>query len=553
MRANESDYVIVGAGAAGCVIASRLTEDPATSVTLLEAGGSDASVFLRIPSLNFMVMTDDRYNWNFDTEPVPGFQDRRLRLLAGKVLGGSSAINGLVYTRGHSTEFDLWRQMGCEGWGWSEVLPYFKKAENSARGASAWHGTDGPLRVRQCELRLPIIDAFLGAMEQSGYPLIGDFNSDEPEGFGMFDLNVSPKGRRVSTAAGYLAPARSRPNLKLQLGALATRVVIEKGRAKGVVVLEKGVETTYWARREVILSAGGIKSPQLLKLSGIGPAGELARHGIKVVADSPQVGENYQNHIVYTMQYTCSQPVTSYKFVSAPQGIKACVDYLLTGRGVLTESPFGAGGFFKTDPRLDIADIQVVLSTALVLDPGKSNGGAQKKGFRSLLPNTHGFALFVQQGTPYSRGSVALKSADPLQYPAIFPNCLSDPRDLPIMVEGAKRMREAMRQPAIRHLIDREITPGPEVVDDAALAEDIRRNGGTVFHQSGTCVMGDRSNAVVDPQLRVNGVEGLRVADMSIVPVLPNSTPHALAIMIGEKAADMIRAGSAASQRPAAA
>jgi choline dehydrogenase len=545
MPRKESDYIIVGAGAAGCVIASRLTEEVGTSVTLLEAGGSNSSIFLRIPGLSFLVMLDDRYNWNFDTEPVPGFQNRSLRLLAGKVLGGSSSINGLVYTRGHSTEFDLWRQMGCEGWSSADVLPYFKKAENSTRGVSEWHGTSGPLRVRRCEARLPIIDAFLGAMQQCGYPLIDDFNVDAPEGFGMFDLNVSPKGQRVSTAAGYLEPALSRPNLTLQTGVLATRVVIENGRAKGVVVSRNGVETTYWARREVILSTGGIKSPHLLMLSGIGPADQLRRHGVEVLVDSPQVGQNYQNHILYSMQYSCSQPVTSYKYVSVPQGIKAGLDYLFTGRGVLTESPFGIGGFFRTDPRLDIADIQVVLSTALVLDPGKSDGGSKRSGFRSLLPNAHGFALFVQQGTPYSRGSVGLKSADPLQYPAIFPNYLSDPRDLPILLAGVKRMRDAMRQAAISHLIEREITPGPDVRSDEDLAADIRRNGGTVFHQSGTCVMGSSSNSVVDPQLRVRGVESLRIADNSIIPVLPNSTPHALAIMIGEKAADLIKASAA--------
>ncbi len=552
MRQNESDYVVVGAGAAGCVVAGRLTENADTSVTLLEAGGPDSSIFLRIPGLSFMVMLDDRYNWNFDTEPVPGFQNRALRLLAGKVVGGSSSINGCVYTRGHSSEFDLWRQLGCEGWGSADVLPYFKKAEDNARGAGEWHGGSGPLKVRQGEARLPIIDAFLGAVKQAGYPVIDDLNTDQVEGFGLFDLNISRKGQRVSAATGYLAPAMSRPNLKLHTGVLATKIVIENGRAKGVEVSRDGVKTTYWARREVIVSAGGIKSPHLLMLSGIGPADELRKHGIEVVVDSPQVGQNYQNHIQYSLQYLCSQPVTSYKYVTVAQGVKACLDYLLTGRGVLTESPFGIGGFFRTDPSLDIADVQVVMTTALVLDPGKSKGGG-KTGFRSLLPNVHGFALIIQPGTPYSRGSVRMKSADPLQNPAIFPNCFGDPRDMATMLAGVKRMREAMRQPAISQVIEREISPGPAVVDDAELEADIRMNGGTVFHQSGTCVMGDKSTSVVDAQLRVRGIEGLRVADMSIIPVLPNSTPHALAITIGEKAADMIKGSAApAAQRSAA-
>ena len=281
----ESDYVIVGAGAAGCVIASRLTEDPAVRVTLLEAGGLDSSIFLKIPGLSFLVMLDDRYNWNFDTEPDPGFQDRPLRILAGKVVGGSSSINGLLYTRGHSTEYDLWRQMGCVGWSSNDVLPYFKRAESSARGPSQWHGAGGPLKVRRGEAKLPIVDAFLEAVRRAGFPLVDDFNTDVVEGFGLFDLNVSPQGRRVSTAAGYLAPARKRPNLSLETNVQARRVIIENGRAKGVEVSRNGAKETFLARREVIICAGAIKSPQLLMLSGIGPASDLRKHGLEVIAE----------------------------------------------------------------------------------------------------------------------------------------------------------------------------------------------------------------------------------------------------------------------------
>jgi choline dehydrogenase len=540
MSRNESDYVIVGAGAAGCVIASRLTEDPAVNVTLLEAGGLDSSIFLKIPGLSFLVMLDDRYNWNFDTEPDPGFQDRPLRILAGKVVGGSSSINGLLYTRGHSTEFDLWRQMGCVGWSSNDVLPYFKKAENSARGPSQWHGDSGPLKVRRGEADLPIVDAFLEAARRAGFPVIDDFNTDVIEGFGLFDLNVSPQGRRVSTATGYLAPARKRRNLSLETGAHARKVIIENGRAKGVDVSRNGAKETFWARREVIVCAGAIKSPQLLMLSGVGPASDLRRCGLDVVADSPEVGRNYQNHVQYSLQYKCSQPVTSYKYVSPGQGMKAGLQYLFTGRGVLTESPFGVGGFFKTQPDLALPDVQVVMSTALVLDPGNDKGTGGKASYRSLLPNAHGFSLIIMPGTPHSRGTVQLRSADPLEQPMIMPNHFSDPRDMPIMVAGAKRMRAAMRQPPISGLIERELTPGPSIGDDD-LESDIRKNGGSVFHQCGTCAMGGGPQSVADPELRVRGVEGLRVADASVIPVLPNATPHALTIMIGEKAADMIR------------
>ncbi|MGE3301852.1 MAG: GMC family oxidoreductase [Hyphomonadaceae bacterium] len=536
MAQTSFDYVIVGAGAAGCVMAARLSEDPAVRVALIEAGGGDGSPFLRIPGFGFLVGAAPKYNWGFVTEPMVGVDGRRMTLLAGKALGGSSSINGMIYTRGHSRDYDLWRQMGAEGWGFEGVLPFFRKAEGSARGASALRGGDGPFRTKKSEPRLPIADAFLEALTQAGFPLRDDLNADEGEGFGFYDVNIH-RGRRMSAAASYLEAARVRPNLSVFTRAHALRVAIENGRARGVEILHLGVAERVSAEREVIVCAGAIKSPQLLMLSGVGPAEELAAQGLPVVVDSPNVGRNLQNHPCYRAQWLCNAPVTARRHLHPLSAAKAAWNYALHRSGPLAESFVTAGGFFRTDERMETPDAQVVMLAALVPDarPGKLNPW-------DLLPKEDGFSLTIYQGSPWSRGDVRLASADPLAAPRVQPNYFADPRDMDVLVRAMTMMRAVIRQPAIAKYVAREVRPGLAAVDDATLRADIRRNASTSYHQAGTCAMGVDETAVVDAALRVRGVDGLRVADASVIPRLPNAALHGPVIMIGEKAAALVKA-----------
>ena len=538
------DYIIIGAGASGCVVAGRLAEDSTAGVALVEAGGGDDSLYLKIPALSFMVMSKDEYNWNFATEPVPGFDGRTLNILSGKVVGGGSSVNGLIYSRGFSREYDYWRQLGCEGWGFDDVLPYFKRSEGSDRGGSNFHGADGPLKVKKGGSDLPIYKSFLRAVSDAGFPIVDDLVSDV-EGFGYYDTNVSADGRRVSAATAFLGRGRERGNLELLTKATALRVVIEKGRAEGVEILHQGEHKLLRARKEVILSAGAIKTPQLLMLSGVGPSAELAKHNVPVLVHSPNVGANYQNHVPYTLQYLCSRPVSAFSYLKPVNAIKAGLTYLTARRGPLAETAFGVGGTFKTDQRLEVPDIQVVVSGAIVFGAGTANAELKReKTFRDHLPTAEGFAVMVYQGSPQSRGTVGLRSKDPLDQPLICPNHLSDPRDMKTLTKAVKQMREAMEQPAIRSVIAREVSPGDAVQSDEALEAEIRKNGGTVSHHCGTCAIGSADASVVDPQLRVRGVKDLRVADNSIIPVILNATLHSHALMIGERAADFVRGRS---------
>jgi choline dehydrogenase len=544
VNGGECDYLVVGAGAAGCVVAARLAEQAGIRVALVEAGPPDRSIFFKIPALGFVVMSKDRYNWNFETEPVPGLNNRRLRIFAGKVLGGSSSINGLTYLRGHPLEYDLWRQMGCDGWGFEDVLPYFRRSEGSERGASRWHGESGPIKVRRSRPQAPICAAFLQATSEAGFRRIEDFNAGDITGFGYVDMNASPRGRRMSTAAAYLGAAAPK-GLRIITGAQALRIVIEEGRAAGIEIMRAGRRQIIRASKEVILSAGAINSPKLLMLSGIGPAAELRRHGIEVACDSPNVGANFQNHSQYTMQYACSAPVTSYADVHPLAVARNILHYALTGRGVLAQTVFTVFGFLQTDPGLAMPDIQVAMSSAIAGNAAAPAAGRSKMpGPWAMLPRQHGFGLTLYQGTSYSRGRVRLRSADPLASPSIEPNYFSDPRDARILAQGLRTMRGIVAQPAIWRFIDKELTPGPAVPDEK-LESEIRRNGGTVHHPCGTCAMGSQPASVVDPRLRVRGIGGLRVADASIMPVMLNATLHAPTIMVGEKAAAMILADRA--------
>lgn len=524
------DYIVVGAGATGSVVAARLSEDGSASVLLIEAGGSDANLVLRVPGLGFAAGTIARHNWNFLTEPVPALNDRRLTFLQGRVMGGSGSMNGMVYTRGHSREYDAWAKKGCTGWSFKEVKPFFLKSEANRRGGQ-WHGTEGPMRLRPARPDLPICDAFLDAAGAQGLPVVEDINANHPEGVGVYDVNIE-KGRRHSAARAFLGPARDRANLTIMRNTQVTAVTLAKGRATGVRALRRGRDVTFSASREVVLCGGAIMSPALLMLSGIGPAEHLRRLGIGVRVDAPAVGENLQNHPCYRPQYACSQPVTARNHVTPLGALRAGWHYLTHATGPLAESFASVGGFFKSNPDLDQADMQVVFLSAL-----PPSGGTR---VFDLLPREQGFALTIYQGTPYSRGRVSLRSANPLDPPRIDTGYFTDSRDIEVLATGVQRIRDVMQQPAIARYIRHEIAPVSTVRTRADLIEEIRRNAGTSYHQCGTCAMGEDNRAVLDPALRVRGVKGLRVADTSVMPRMPNAALHAPALMIGEKAAAMI-------------
>lgn len=525
------DFIVVGAGASGSAVAGRLSEDPSVNVTLIEAGGRDIDPFLRIPGLGFAAGSFARYNWNFVTEPIPELHHRKMTLLQGKVIGGSSSMNGMVYTRGHSSEYDRWAEMGCDGWGFDDVLPFFLKSEANHRGAGPWHGGDGPVRLRRANPALPICDAFLEASHAAGFPVVEDLNANHAEGLGWYDVNID-RGMRLSAARAYLAPGRQRPNLTVVRSTRVLRVLIERGRAVGVEAVSRGKRVRFYADREIILCGGAIMSPTLLLNSGVGPAGELSRRGVDVVVDSPNVGGNLQNHPCYRPQFACSAPVTARNHVTFSGALKAGLSYLAARRGPLAESFASAGGFFRSDPDLPVADMQVVMLSAL-----PPSGGQR---IRDLLPREQGFGLTIYQGSPFSRGRVRLRSADPMRQPVVETGYFSDPRDLEVLAAGVQRMRDVMRQPAIARYIEAEVVPGPGVTTHDGLMEEIRRNAGTSYHQCGTCAMGSEDSSVVDLRLRVRGVEGLRVADNSIMPRLPNTALHAPALMIGERMAAMV-------------
>ena len=528
------DYIVVGAGAAGCVVAGRLSQMmPDARIALIEAGGTRLGLTTRIPGAGFIASTSPRRNWNFETEPVPALNGRKLWWFQGRILGGSSSINGMLYLRGHSLEYDQWAQRGCNGWSFDHVLPYFKKAETNTRGANEWHGDRGPITVKPSRIDLPICDAFLAAAQGAGFAVVDDLNADIAEGFGRIDTNIA-NGRRASTAVAYVQPARQRGNLDLLSQTLAARIVIEGSRARGVEIVREGVRETIWAEREIILCGGAVNSPQLLMLSGIGAADHLSQLGIPVVLDMPAVGRNLANHPCYSLRYACSEPVTAYKYLNPRAALGIGLRYALSRGGALGESYIATGGYMRSDPALAVSDMIVVMAPALI-----TRGGI---GWRlgDLFPDRHGFTVMVGVGRPLSRGHVLLRSSDPAAHPRIFPEYFSEPEDLRALVRSVCRMREMMRGPAIRNLIKAELVPGPVTNNQVAIEEDIRARAATFFHPSGTCRMGSDPTAVVDPRLRVNGIEGLRVADASIMPVALNACTHAPTIMIGEKATAMI-------------
>ena len=525
------DYIVVGAGSAGCVVAARLTENGRHRVLLLEAGGKDDKFWIHVPMGYAKVYSDPRVNWMDESEPEEALENRTLYVPHGKVLGGTSAINGMLYMRGHRADYDEWRQRGCLGWDWDSVLPYFKKSEDQERGESTAHGVGGPLRVSNQPIRFEIAEHWVAAATEAGLPPRADFNDGEQEGVGPFQSTTKER-RRWSAAAAFLRPARGRPNLTIATNARATKILVQDGRATAVAYLQEGVARTARARGEVIVSGGVFNTPQLLQLSGLGPAGLLGELGIPVVRDIPAVGADLQDHFSVRLQFRCTKPITLNDFANSFwRRMAAGAQYVLFGRGPLSSNGNAAGGFVRSDPRLDRPDLQLTLHAW-------SFAGRNRKGVRAHpFP---GFSVNTAHLRPDARGSVRLKSSDPLAPPAIRFNFLRTAHDVQALTSGMRLVRKIAQQPALATLVHSEITPGDAVETDSQIEDSLRQNAVSNQHPVGTCRMGPNDDDVVDPRLRVRGIGGLRVIDASIMPTIPAAGTNAPAIMIAEKGADMI-------------
>jgi len=527
----EFDYVIVGAGSAGCVLANRLSADPQRRVLLIEAGPRDWHPFIHMPAGIARLVNNRHLNWSYDTEPEPALGNRRLWWPRGKVLGGSSSINAMCYVRGVAGDYDRWAQAGASGWHWDNVLPWFRHSEGNARGADALHGADGPLQVADLRHVNPLSEAFIAAGLQAGHVHNTDFNGPRHEGVGLYQV-TQKNGARCSSAAAYLAPVRTRSNLQVLTGALVERLQIDAGRVTGVQLRVGGQRQQLHAAAEVLLSAGAINSPQLLMLSGIGPAATLRAHGIGVQLDQPGVGANLQDHLDICTLYR-SVPGVSYDRASE---VMIGLNYFLRGhRGAGSSNVAEAGGFvrsrFAPDER---ADIQFHFVPAMLDNHG-----------RNRLPGD-GYTLHACYLHPRSRGHITLASADPAAPARIHANYLSDAEgfDLKMMVEAARLSRDILQQPAFAPWRKSPLFPADEQLDDAGLEAFIRTKAETIYHPVGTCRMGSDDAAVVDPQLRVRGIDGLRVIDASVMPSLVSGNTNAPTIMIAERAAQLIHPGT---------
>ena len=524
----EADFVVIGAGSAGCAVAARLSEDPMTRVVLLEAGGEDTHRWIHIPLGFGKTFADPAVNWCYETEPDAGAGGRRIFWPRGKVLGGSSSINGMVYIRGQAEDFDHWRQLGNTGWSFQDVLPYFKRSEHQTRGRDELHGTDGPLCVSDVEHH-PLCEAFIVAAMAQGLPRNDDFNGATQEGVG-YHQTTTRNGKRCSTAVGYLRPAMQRPNLQVLTHALTEKIVVEGGRATAVQFRRGGESRRVHAGREVILCAGAIGSPQILMLSGIGPQDELARHGIAVVQHLAGVGKALQDHYSAPIKLRARNIDTvNDVMLSNLRKVKTGIEYFLFKRGALAIGTAPAALFARTRPGLATPDIKCSLSPFSADRP------------QDGLHKWSGFTMIAYQLRPESRGEIKLKSADPAAAPAMYPNYLATQTDQQCIVDGLKLCRRILAHPEMAQYIEAEYLPGPAVQTDADWLEHARRTGGTVFHPTSTCKMGIDPMAVVDPELRVRAIAGLRVADASIMPTVVSGNTNAASIMIGEKAADLVR------------
>ena len=527
---DQFDFIIVGAGSAGCVLADRLSADGQHKVLLLEFGGSDRSIFIQMPAALAYPMHSKKYNWGYESEPEPALNGRRLNCPRGKGLGGSSSINGLVYVRGNPMDFEGWQNdHGAKGWGYANVLPYFKRAESRKEGGDTYRGGEGPLSTTYGTLKNPLHQAWLDAAQQAGYSLTEDYNGFRQEGFGRMDMTVRD-GTRCSAAKAYLYPARKRPNLHVVQHALATRILFDGRRATGIEYHRKGQTHIAHAAKEVILSGGPINSVQLLKLSGIGPAQELRAHGIDVIADRPGVGANLQDHLEFYFQMACTKPVSLYRQANLLGKALAGAEWLFLRRGIGATNHFESCGFIRSRAGIPYPDIQYHFFPMAINYDGSS------------LASEHGFQAHVGPMRSKSRGSVTLRSADPRDPPKIFFNYMSHPDDWEEMRACVRLTREIFQQPAFAPWRGREIQPGADCTSDEAIDAFIAEHVESALHPSCTCKMGaaDDPMAVVDPELRVIGVSGLRVVDSSVMPSITTGNLNAPTIMIGEKGADHI-------------
>lgn len=524
----DFDYIIVGAGSAGCVLANRLSASGKHAVLLLEAGPKDTNLWIHVPLGYGKLFKDTSVNWMYQTEPEPGLDGRVVFQPRGKVLGGSSSINGLLYVRGQHEDYDRWRQRGNVGWGFDDVLPYFKKAEDQQRGADDFHGAGGPLTVSDWRHPDPLSQAFVDAAAENGIPTNPDFNGASQEGAGFFQTTTR-RGRRASTAVAYLRPARQRGNLRVKTSALAQRILFDGRRAVGVSYKQGGTVRSARARKEVLVCSGAYNSPQLLQLSGVGPADLLRQHGIDMVLDAPGVGHDLQDHMQVRMVMRCAQPITLNDIVASPaRKLWAGLQYATLRKGPLTIAAGTAGAFFKTSPRLATPDIQVHFL------PFSTDKMGEK------LHAFSGFSASVCQLRPESRGTLRIRSADPAIPPEIRINYLATETDRTANVEGLKILRRILHAPALKPFVIEEVDPGPGFVSDEELLAHCRRRGSTIYHPTSTCRMGNDPLAVVDQRLNVRGLDGLRVIDGSIMPDLVSGNTNAAIIMIAEKASQMI-------------
>jgi len=522
------DYVVVGAGSAGCVVANRLSANPNTTVALLEAGASDWNPWIHVPVGYFKTIHKPATDWCYETESDPGLNGRSIKWPRGKVLGGSSSINGLLYVRGQQADYDNWAEMGCSGWSYEDVLPYFKRAENQARGEDEYHGVGGPLHVSDMSFSRPICDDFIKGVADLGTPVSKDINGADQEGVGYFQLTAH-NGRRCSSAVAYLSGIKNRENLSILTHTMAERIGFEKGRAHSVDIRQRGTRRTLIANREIILCGGSINSPQLLQLSGVGPGQLLQDHGIDVVVDAPDVGANLQDHLQIRTVYKTRKPITlNDELSSTTQKMRAGLTYLANRSGPLSMAASQVYAFCRTRLSNDRPDIQYHFQPLSADSPGEG------------LHPFSAFTASVCQLRPESRGTINIKSTDPLEHPVIRPNYLSTDFDCQTAIESIKYTRRIMETESMRDHIAEEYLPGKSAQSDEELLNEARNIANTIYHPTSTCRMGADSDSVVDPQLRVRGVAGLRVVDASIMPEIVSGNTNAPTIMIAERASDLI-------------